>query len=936
MNYIEIFFNKIRRLMKDENIPFDEKSFYLTVMSAIPVSIFFVVVFCIIKNDAEFSILTIAMLLAFLALFYIVVRFEEVSFYKYIFIFLLNFCVFPTLFYITGDLYNGVIMFLTLGIIVTFFIVRRKSVYLLATLEFVWFFYIISKPMTDYESFNEYRQMDKLEIEIGLISCFVCASLIPIFIIFYQRFVYQNAHKKLLDAKQMMIDARQNKSRFLSNMTNEIRMPMNAIIGMNELISNEELDVESKEIVENIRNSSNQLLKIINNILEFSKLDSNRMEMYPQKYDFKKLISEIVDTVSREYASEDNEFYVEIDPNIPSVLFGDDIKIKQVFMYLLFSAVNKMAHSRISLSVKGDIDRNTNTVLIECSISESGLGLTETEIEAMLSAYTKFDSRQKTGFKSMGLEFSICKEILNMMGGNISIDSVEGVGISIKFEFINYIIEDYPIIKLSSVNEYSVLVYSSNEYDNEIWNSILSPFQIYPTIVYGPNAFRNAIENRRYTHIFIYADHYGVMADTINNSEIVDNVYIVTENGNIYSEFGKCRILRKPLNCINIVGILNDDWDEDRYKVAAKKEMVTYPEAKVLIVDDSLVNLKVLEGMLSTFKINITKAQSGIEALNILENEEFDMLILDQRMPQMDGIELFHHIKRLNNANALVPILCATADFGSEIARYLEEVGFSDYLAKPVRKFYLERMLRQFLPVELAVNIQVDVNSDTKQSHNANSDNKDTNDTGVSKEIVREDPLIVHFDEGCENVGGDLAAYGVVLLSFWKEGIDKLKKVPKLYENDMGLYVIEVHALKSSNAAIGARGMSTLFKELEFAGRASNREFIESHSAYAFEEFEKVLDIVKEYMIKNNLYVEEQNELPQGDVVSLDIDKIDEVINALAGFNLKLCEEKLKELVTINFGQDINSRIKSINDSYEMFDYHKVKDELNELKNIIS
>ena len=591
-------------------------------------------------------------------------------------------------------------------------------------------------------------------------------------------------------------------------------------------------------------------------------------------------------------------------------------------MYLLFSTVHKLHHSRMLMEVKGEVDPATNTVMLSATISESGFGLSEVEIEAMLSAYTRYDSRQKSDYKGMGLELSICKEILELMGGSLSIKSVEGVGMAVHFEFLNYIIEDTPLVKVSPLSEYNILVYTKNPEDQDVWVDILGQFSLYPNFVTGPNAFRQAIENRRYTHIFIDDVFYPILRDTIKSAQINDEVYVLTEAGSIYSDFDNCKILRKPMTCICVGNALNNVWDASNYKVAQKREAVTYPEGKIIIVDDSIVNLKVLEGMLQTFDVNITKCKSGAEALDVLGKEEYDLIILDQRMPEMDGIELLHFIRRLDNANSMVPILCATADFGPEVSRMLLNEGFQDYLAKPVRRFYLERMLRKYMPPELAVNIVVD---DIRPAESDDNENK----AEESK-----DPKVINFEVGLANVGGQTDAFSSVVNAYYKEGMNKVAIVPKLLaEGNIGNYVIEVHALKSSSAAIGAEGMSVKFRELEFAGKAQNTEFLESHTDSVMATFNEVLDIVRNYLVENGLF--EGDEVitePEGEEVALDLSVLDNIIESLSNFNIKATEDAVSECVSVNYGHEINTVFRDVKSSLEIFDYHKAKDLLTDLK----
>ena len=917
-------FSKINNFIKifgNEDVSVDTKSMYLVIIYSILVNAGYCLFFALSAVEPALLYMSTGITLYFVMILYLVGRFDDIELFKYILVISMNFVIYPLLFYMTGNLLNGTILFFPLGVVFTFFLIKEKIVFLIFALEMIWYCIIIALPMLDYDRFAIYNT--SISHKLGISVSFVAVACAPIFIIVYQTMIYEKTKRMLEESRHMIEYARFNKSRFLANVTHEIRTPMNAIIGMNELILREDLDSESRELAENIKSSSNQLLKIINNILEFSKLDSNKMDLYPVKYDFKDLMQEIINAVSNEYASENIGFIAKIDPNIPRTLFGDMLRIKQIFMYLLFSTVHKLPHSLMSMQVRGEVDINTNTVMLSCTISESGYGISEAEIEAMLSAYTRYDSRQKSDYKGMGLELSICKEILELMGGKLSIKSVENVGMSVYFEFLNYIIEDSPIVRVSSMNDYNILVYTKNIEDQDIWIDILQDFSLYPNFVSGPNAFRQAIENRRYTHVFIDDMFYPMLKDTIKSAQIKDEVYILTEPGSIYSDFDNCKILRKPITCICVANALNNTWDADSYKIAQKREAVIYPEAKVIIVDDSIVNLKVLEGMLQTFELQITKCKSGAEALSILEKDEFDLIILDQRMPEMDGIELLGLIRKLDNANAMVPVLCATADFGPEVSRMLLNVGFQDYLAKPVRKFYLERMLRKYIPSELAVNIEID-----------DATPPESEKTEEEEKTAAKDPREIDFNAGLNNVGNIMSAFASVINAYYREGMEKLQTVPKLLEeNDIGNYITEVHALKSSSAAIGAQAMSVLFRELEFAGKANNIEFIEGHTGSVMAAFKDVLDVIKAYLEKEGLFEKTSDDIePEGEEVKFDDAILDEIIDSLTNFNINETEAKVKECVSVNYGKEINTVFRSVKSLLDIFDYHKAKDELTELK----
>ena len=183
-------------------------------------------------------------------------------------------------------------------------------------------------------------------------------------------------------------------------------------------------------------------------------------------------------------------------------------------------------------------------------------------------------------------------------------------------------------------------------------------------------------------------------------------------------------------------------------------------------------------------------------------------------------------------------------------------------------------------------------------------------------------------------MGGQVEAFASVVNAYYREGMNKIDEIPRLLsEKDLPNYIIGVHALKSSSAAIGAAAMSTLFRELEFAGRAENIEFIEGHTAGVLESFGEVLTVVRNYLTEKGLFESDDSQAePEGEEVQFDDSIIDELIDSLTKFNIKACEDRVAECVQTNYGHDINSVFHDVKMSLEVFDYHKAKDQLTELK----
>jgi len=862
-----------------------------------------------------------AMLVTMISI-HIVFRYGEFELYAVAYCIIFDFVIYPLLFLSCGDVYNGMVLFFVLGIVLTFFLTKGTLLVILVILEMIWDGIIIIFAYYNSEILMVYRT-DKI-VGYGIAASFVIAMFMPIFIVRHEMVVYEEIKEKAINANSSLNNAEMTKSRFLANMTHEIRTPMNAIVGMNELILKENLSPIAREQAETIKKASTELLNIINNILVYSKLDSNKMDLLKTKYNFKVLISDVVQSISKEYNSESSDFHVFIDHNIPTYLYGDDIRIKQVFHYLLFSSMQQLAHGRINLDINVEINKEEHTATLKCCIAETGKGLTEAELSAMFGAYNQYDSRQKSDFKGMGLELFICREILNMMGGSLKIESILNVGMAIHFEFTNYIMDETPIVEIKEREDCQILIYINHMHDESVWLHLMEDFKINPRYVSQPIAFKNAIEDKKYAYIFVPDRDYESVKDTIISAECEEYTYILTDNQHVYGAFGKCPILRRPITCLNFAEVLNNKWDKRNYVNQMEHNKIVYPQAKVLVIDDSLVNIKVMLSLLEKYQIKADMATSGNGGLNCLEKAEYDLLLLDQRMPEMDGIETLHKVRQLANNNKNIPAICITADFGAEVRERLIAEGFQDYIAKPVKIFYLERMLSKYLPKELGISVAVEEVKVKKEE--------------VKKEETKPkeiDPLTFMPERGLEFIGGDFDAYSAILSTYYEEGVRKLNEVPLQYKaEDLSLFTTNVHALKSSSASVGAIGISPLFKELEFAGKEGNRKLIEEKTMPTLEMFTTVLEKVRAYMLEKGISKEESvEEINNSAEELLSLDIVKELKSSLASVNLKRCEEIINSLSEVNYGKEHNAIIKNIKNSYERFEYKAVKEEIELLIN---
>ncbi len=847
-----------------------------------------------------------------------------------------NLVLFPLIVISAGDLYSYASLYMVVGIILTLYLLDPPELIIQLVIIVIWDLFVIRFTYIHPELMEPYRMENHGSLAIYF--NFLAGAIIPMLIFAYQNLMYERVMKRIKESDEAIQKANISKAKFLANMTHEIKTPMNTIIGMNELILNRELPGDCIEEAENIRDASNQLLRIVNDTLIYSRLESDRWKLKFSAYSFYDMISEVIDNFSETAMDSNIDVYAFIDAGIPKLLYGDDISIKQIFEYILGNSLQQDIRQRVAIEILGERLSDPNKIRLECRVSESGKGLKKEEIESLLKAYKKYDSRQDSDLKGLGLEVSICEELLQLMGGQLKIESVEGVGISIKFSFENYILDDERMVEIDNSPVKHILIYLHTREDENIWKPLFENISVSPDYVMSPVSFKAALENRDYSYIFVrLKDHDGIK-DIIAEKGMEDKTYVIIEHKRKNDSFGSLNIVPSPINSICISEIINGTYKEKEHRFTDVKKKIRFKDTKILVVEDSMINLKVLSGMLDSLNAEYDLVTNGEKCIDFIKTNVYDLILLDRRMPGMDGKKTLDIIRTLDGDKSSLPVICITSEIGRDVRKNIIDEGFDDYIMKPVKSRDLVSCLKDHLPDEKIVeeNYYIPTAPKIKVKEPAVS----KNDYDISA-----DPGDFDVNRGIENIGGDREIYNEILLTYYHEGKEKIGGVKAMSaEEDLSLFTTTVHALKSSSASVGADGISTWFKQLEMAGKAGDREFIDENLDPVTLNFKDLLTVIKKYLDEYGL-LEDENEVcdEAGDLnddsasatEEVNIGALEMLYGYMDRFDLKNAEIILNDISGHRYEKETGHRIKDIKSDFDTFEYFKAKDKTKELIDII-
>lgn len=539
--------------------------------------------------------------------------------------------------------------------------------------------------------------------------------------------VAEEAKAEAEKAREIAQQANRAKSDFLANMSHEIRTPINAVLGMDEMIMRECDDPKIVEYAADIKRAGGMLLSLVNDILDFSKIESGKMDILSVDYDLGILLAETVDMIRSKAQEKNLELHLDIHPDTPAHLCGDEMRIRQIITNILNNAVKYTKQGSVTLVVSG---KNLSPELVQLyvCVKDTGIGIKEEDIGRLFDSFQRVEESRNRNIEGTGLGLSITMRLLNLMGSKLEVKSAYGKG----SEFYFYL--------------------EQNQTDDRVIGEDLQKYY----------------QNEK-----------------------------------------------------SILGVTGESFYA--------------PDAKILVVDDNEMNLKVFLGLLKNSGMQIDTATSGKECLALMEKKAYHIIFMDHQMPEMDGVETLKKsalMQKNLSKDAVMIILTANAVLGAR-EMFLQE-GFRDYLSKPIDVSKLEMAILKYLPREL-----IDKGTSVK---------KQSAYTVESVARKRIEAYYVDWEKGRNRCMNDEEFYQEILGMMIESGSD-LELEQYFEDSDFNNYRIKVHAIKSNLANIGAMEASDMAKQLELAIKIDNNvAYVQEHHAEFIAVLRQVFNEVKEYL----------------------------------------------------------------------------------------
>lgn len=511
--------------------------------------------------------------------------------------------------------------------------------------------------------------------------------------------------ERVKEEKERADAANQAKSAFVSNISHEIRTPMNAIVGMTQImLRQDDLSKQNRDYLTNIQNSGHALLTLINDLLDLSKIESGKMELVEEEYDFMSMLSDLGMIILNRIGTKPVELLYDIDPDIPAKLCGDALRIRQIIINLMNNATKFTEEGYVRLTVKVNQIREKDLELF-LAVQDTGQGIREEDLDKLFGAFQQVDTKKNHHKEGTGLGLSISRQLVELMHGTIGVTSEYGKGSEFHFTIRQQIADAQ---KAARITDGRQAVISGNMENSEA-AALLKDL----TEKYGLTYVNDVMSYHQDGCPFYYfTDRYNLLPEEQKQRlKEINAIVCGMQNPMVENDLPKDLLtMNKPLYSYNFCNLIENRQEKTETKIVVtdrdhtqessqQPKEFTAPEARILIVDDNEINRMVAEEMLKPLQLQMDTASDGRQALEMIQQKTYDLVLMDHLMPVMNGVEAVEALRKLDGAYyRTLPVIALTGNTGKDQQEEYLRAGMSDYLSKPIDMTDIYQKVRKWIP----------------------------------------------------------------------------------------------------------------------------------------------------------------------------------------------------------------------------------------------
>jgi two-component system sensor histidine kinase/response regulator len=629
----------------------------------------------------------------------------------------------------------------------------------------------------------------------------------------------EELEREIADRKAAEADAdRANKAKgeFLANMSHEIRTPMNGIIGMVEIALETELSSEQRRYLETVRSSGDALLSIINDILDFSKIEAKKIELEQITFDLRNDISDCMELLSFRAHAKNVELAFHVQPGVPEFLVGDPGRIRQILVNLVGNAIKFTQEGEVVVRV-ATTDIREKGCTIEFSVRDTGIGLSPEQQSRIFDAFEQADTSTTREYGGTGLGLAISRQLVELMGGEIRIDSEEGEGTTFSFTG-DFDFADKPPKRdggTEFLKDLPVLIVDDNETNRLILEEVTKNWGMHPVVVEGVDAAIQAMERARNSGRpieMVLTDMYMPKRDGMeliewmrNHPEFASVNVVILSSGPTAEHRARAEELKvnayltKPVRQSSLLdAIATSIGQAETFAVPeVEKTKQTVGSLRILLAEDNAVNQLTATTMLEKLGHSIEVANNGREAIDKLAAGEFDLVFMDVQMPELDGLSATKEIRESEKSSGgHIPIVAMTAHAMAGDQERCLAAGMDAYTSKPVRRKAIAAVILEIVEGFLS---------------SPETEEQNGNETAIDREAL------------LEELDDDKDMLRTMLQMFEKDAAVRLPNLRQaVADGSVELIASEAHALKGGVGNFFADAAFAAADALESAARSGD------------------------------------------------------------------------------------------------------------------